>query len=180
MTRFGYAVTTCFSVLAIGGLSPLSVTPRLLWNATASVPVGLYTLRPDAAPALGDLVVVRPTEPLAAFLDQGGYLPQGVPLLKRVAALPGQTVCRADVTVTIDGTTAATARRHDRLGRPLPTWSGCLTLRTGDVFLLNRHPDSLDGRYFGPVPTATLLGRAQPLLTDEAGDGAFHGRAAAR
>ncbi|WP_298367273.1 hypothetical protein [Azospirillum sp.] len=43
MTRFGYAVTMCFSVLAIGGLSPLSVTPRLLWNATASAPIGLFS-----------------------------------------------------------------------------------------------------------------------------------------
>lgn len=180
MTRFGYVMTTCVSVIALVGPLLLPVTPRLLWNATASAPVGLYTLQPGGSPVLGDLVVVRPVEPLANFLHRGGYLPLGVPLLKRVAALPGQTVCRTGVTVTVDGAAAATAHRRDRLGRRLPRWSGCLTLRPGEFFLLNRHPDSLDGRYFGPMPMAALLVRAQPLLTDEAGNGAFQWRAATR
>ena len=38
----------------------------------------------------------------------------------------------------------------------------------GDVFLMNRHSgDSLDGRYFGPLPITTVVGRADPLWTDE-------------
>ncbi|SMH43373.1 S26 family signal peptidase [Azospirillum agricola] len=180
MTRFGYVMTTYVSLLAVGGLSLVPVTPRLLWNATASTPVGLYAVRPDGPPAVGDLVAIRPPEPLAGFLDEGGYLPHGVPLLKRVAALPGQTVCRTGVTVTIDGAVVATAHRRDRLGRRLPVWSGCLTLRPDELFLLNRHPDSLDGRYFGPIPANTVFGHARPLLTDEAGDGAFQWRAATR
>ena len=31
--------------------------------------------------------------------------------------------------------------------------------------------DSLDGRYFGPLPASTVIGRATPLFTDEDGDG---------
>jgi len=34
-------------------------------------------------------------------------------------------------------------------------------------------PDSLDGRYFGPIPTSSVIGRALPLWTDEDGDGRF-------
>jgi type IV secretory pathway protease TraF len=32
-------------------------------------------------------------------------------------------------------------------------------------------PDSLDGRYFGPLPRSAVIARAIPILTDEAGDG---------
>jgi type IV secretory pathway protease TraF len=39
-------------------------------------------------------------------------------------------------------------------------------------------PDSLDGRYFGPLPTTAIVARAVPLWTDEAGDGRFVWRAA--
>src|ERR1700753_4187415 len=49
-----------------------------------------------------DLVAVRAPERLATFLDLNGYLPTGVPMLKRVLALPGQTVCRTELTILVD------------------------------------------------------------------------------
>jgi type IV secretory pathway protease TraF len=41
----------------------------LLWNASDSVPVGLYFLRPADSPFLTELLGVQPPEPLATFLD---------------------------------------------------------------------------------------------------------------
>lgn len=71
--------------------------------------------------------------------------------------------------VTIGGTATALARQRDQLGRPLPAWEGCRTLTDGEVFLLNSdEPDSLDGRYFGPLPRTAIVGRAIPLWTQEA------------
>src|SRR5580693_977202 len=78
-------------------------TPAYIWNASKSVPVGLYKLQPIGRLAVTELVAVRPPEPLATFLDLNGYLPIGVPMLKRVLALPGQTVCREAVAVVVDG-----------------------------------------------------------------------------
>jgi len=49
------------------------------------------------------LVVAYPPEPLASFLADGGYLSQGVPLITRILALPGQTVCRPGLTIMVDG-----------------------------------------------------------------------------
>jgi len=142
--------------------------PKLVWNASASVPIGLYAVRPLDRLAVTELVVVKPPEPLAAFLADGGYLGRGAPLLKRIAALPGQTVCREGAEVKVEGVTWAEARERDRTGRMLPAWSGCRRLRDGEVFLLNwNEPDSLDGRYFGPLPVSSLAGRAVPLWTDE-------------
>lgn len=142
--------------------------PALVWNASASVPVGLYRVQPVGRPRVGDLVVVRPPEALARFLANRGYLPRGVPLLKRVAALSGQGVCRTALAITVDGVPLAAALDRDRRGRPLPVWQGCQVLGPDQVFLINPdRPDSLDGRYFGPLPIASVAGQARPLWTDE-------------
>ena len=179
MTRFGYVMTTYFAMLAIGGLAFFHPAPRLIWNATASTPTGLYALRPVGRLHTMELVAVRPPEPIASFLADGGFLPKGVSLLKHVMALPGQTVCRTGDAITVDGIAAGDARDRDHLGRPLPKWDGCRTIHTGEVFLMNPTvPDSLDGRYFGPLPTTSIVARAVPLWTDEDGDGRFVWRAA--
>lgn len=142
--------------------------PLVVWNASASVPIGLYAITPITHPDIGDLVAVRPPEPLGRWLVENGFLGADTPLLKRVAALPGTEVCREGTTIIIDGHTVAEAHARDRLGRPLPVWRGCRTLRDGEVFLINAdHPASLDGRYFGPLGVDTVFGRATPIWTRE-------------
>ncbi|OUC56129.1 conjugal transfer protein [Sphingobium sp. GW456-12-10-14-TSB1] len=143
----------------------LPLPKLLLWNASASAPIGLYRVNPFARPAIGDMVAVAPPPALARFMAERHYLPVGVPLLKHVAAHPGALICRGDGAVTIDGRTVAVARASDSHGRPLPVWRGCRVLRTDELFLLNAAQDSLDGRYFGPIPASGLIGRASPLLT---------------
>lgn len=138
--------------------------PQLIWNASPSVPMGFYRVRVGDPVSRGDLAVVAPPPTIASFLDKGGYLPLGLPLLKRVAALPGQTVCRTGDTISIDGDAVAVAQTSDRLGRALPVWTGCRTLAADQLFFLNAdREDSLDGRYFGPLPAATVIGRATPM-----------------
>jgi len=139
-------------------------TARYIWNASESVPAGLYQLRPMGKLAATELVAVQPPEPLATFLADGFYLPRGIPLLKRVLALPGQTVCRDGLTITVDYSWVGEARERDSRNRPLPNWQGCHIVADGEVFLMNRRSaDSLDGRYFGALPTTTIIGRAEPL-----------------
>ncbi len=166
-----------FALAAISGAAVAIValtalwrpTPLLVWNASASVPIGLYAVRPVGIARVGELVVARPPEPLAAFLADGRYLPEGVPLIKHIAALPGQTVCRDGFAVSVDGRVVADARKRDRAGRELPFWSGCRSIAPREVFLLNAsEPASLDGRYFGPLPDSSIVGRAVPLWTNEA------------
>ena len=181
MSRRGYIVATAVAVLTIVGVSVAHVAPRLLWNASASTPIGFYLIRPVDHLAADDIVAVDAPEPLAAFLEERGYLARGVPLLKHVAALPGQRVCRNGRTITVDGAVIGVALERDRRGRDLPVWRGCRRLAAGDVFLMNATVrDSLDGRYFGPLPAAAIIGRATPLYTDEDGDGRFVWRAPTR
>ena len=138
--------------------------PRLIWNASPSVPIGFYRVRTGDSVPRGALAVVKPPPDIARFLAEGGYLPLGLPLLKRVAALPGQTVCRTGDTISIDGRAVTVAKETDRLGRALPAWTGCRTLAADQLFFLNAdREDSLDGRYFGLLPAATVIGRATPM-----------------
>jgi type IV secretory pathway protease TraF len=113
---------------------------------------------------VAQFAVVRPPPTLANLLEEGGYLPRGVPLIKRVLGLAGQTICRADLTVTVDEINVGSARERDHSGRKLPTWQGCHKLTASEVFLMNGdEPASLDGRYFGPLPVSSIIGRAEPL-----------------
>ncbi|MFN4925404.1 S26 family signal peptidase [Bradyrhizobium sp.] len=142
--------------------------PGFVWNASDSVPIGLYRLRPAGKLAITELVAVRPPEPTATFLADGNYLPRNVSMLKRVLALPGQTVCREHLTITVDGIAMGVARERDTRGRPLPVWQGCRVVVDGEVFLMNwQSADSLDGRYFGLLPANAILGRAEPVWIDE-------------
>lgn len=143
-------------------------TPRLVWNASESVPIGLYTVDPAGRLAVTNLVVAMPSEPLASSLAERGYVPLGVPLIKRILGLPGQTVCRNELTISVDGIEMGMALTRDRRGRPLPVWQGCQAIAQGELFLMNwDEPASFDGRYFGPIPSSAIVGRATPLWTFE-------------
>jgi conjugative transfer signal peptidase TraF len=150
--------------MTIATLGP-KPTPWFVWNASGSVPIGLYSVRPTGTLYITDLVVAQPPEPIATFLADGRYLPRGVPLIKRVLALPGQEVCRKGLHIIINGLELGTAAERDRRGRPPPVWQGCRVVLPDQIFLMNwDEPSSLDGRYFGPMPFSSIVGRAQPLL----------------
>ena len=139
---------------------------RVVYNASASVPIGWYGVAEAEPVTVGELVVARPPIRAETLLAERGYLAAGVPILKFVAARAGQRVCRRDDAVTIDDREVAAARERDGAGRALPRWNGCRVLGPGEVFLLNAAaPDSFDGRYFGPVSTNSIIGKATPLWT---------------
>lgn len=154
--------------LGFAATETLAPQPRFVWNASASASIGLYRIAPRDRYAVGELVLIRPEARTARFLAERRYIPAGTPLLKRIAAIPGDAVCREDSIVRINGRVAAAALTRDRRGRALPGWSGCRTLRGGELFLINNHQASLDSRYFGPMPASGLLGAAWPILTRDA------------
>ena len=100
--------TTAATVLLLSTVE--GTTPRYIWNASNSVPIGIYRLQPITTLAVTELVAIQPPELLAAFLDLNGYLPIGVPMLNRVLALPGQTVFRNGLAIVVDGIVVGQAR----------------------------------------------------------------------
>ncbi len=162
------AAMTTAGCLLVGLAGHDRFTPRLLFNTTASAPVGFYVLSPGP-PVVGEWVAIRPPADLARWMALRGYLPVNVPLLKQVAAVPGQQACGRDGVLLIDDVPAVRMRSKDRWGRALKPFIGCRRLAVGEVLLVNRHaPDSLDGRYFGPLPSRGIVGKARPLWTWDA------------
>ena len=82
MTRRRALTVTALAVLGIAAASAVDWPLRLIWNATASAPIGFYTVEPADRIDVPDLVAIMPPEPLAAFMVERGYIALGVPLLK--------------------------------------------------------------------------------------------------
>lgn len=137
--------------------------PRLLWNASASAPVGLWRVMPDVRFSRGEMVAARLAEPWRGLAARRRYLPANVPLIKRVAAMPGERICAFETWIFVEGRLVATRRRADAAGRPLAWWHGCRTLRDGEMLLLMDDPGSFDGRYFGLTKGPEIIGKALPL-----------------
>ena len=138
--------------------------PLMIWNVTASAPIGLYR-RSFAPVSEGAWVLVDPPPHAANLAAERAYLPTNVPMVKRIAALRGDTVCRIALTVTVNGTVRAIALDRDAKGRALPAWQGCKHLTSDEMFLLTSPSTSFDSRYFGPVARANLIERIEPLWT---------------
>lgn len=161
-----------FPLLAAGfslgllGASQTNPATFLVWNASESVPIGLYRLQRMDTLSVGDLVAVNLPDDVAAWVVERGYVGADTLLLKRIAAVSSTSVCRGDLAISIADTVVAHAAATDRNGRPLPVWSGCHTLGAEEVFLLNAGvAASFDGRYFGPVTANAVVGRAVPIWT---------------
>ena len=169
MTRT--AVMLCMDIGLAALLLPLAIPHRvhLVYNPSDSVPRGWYRIEPADALQVGSIVLARLPAPAATLAAQRGYLPAGIPLLKRVGAVAPQRVCMEGESVRIDDVTVGTVMRADGQGRPLQAWPQCRRLVRGELFLLSStNPASFDSRYFGPIAAANVIGRAQAIWTRSA------------
>ena len=173
MTRRGIIVWIGVSATAILSTSIIGLAGGYRLNLTPSEALGLWRIKELHRPvAVGDLVFVCPP-PSAPFLEarELGYLRYGLcagrlaPLIKTVAALPGQHV-EIDANVVVDGRSvpASGIRATDGEGRPLRPFVGGI-VPPGHLFLHSSFASSYDSRYFGPLPAVGLLGLARPVLT---------------
>jgi conjugative transfer signal peptidase TraF len=150
--------------LGLGATIIARPRPRLVWNASASAPLGLYRVEPARPARRGDMVIARMPVALRGLAARRRYLPANVPLVKRVVGAKGDRVCATGATIAVNGRPVATRRLADPLGRRLPWWQGCRTLADGALFLLMAEaPNSFDGRYFGPTAPGDVIGKAIPL-----------------
>jgi conjugative transfer signal peptidase TraF len=152
------------TVLAAIILPARSRFPWIIYNASGSAPLGFYRVD-HRLPARGDTVAIRPSKTLESLLVTHAVLPPGMPLLKRVAAIGGDRICRSAGVVFVNGEAVAEALERDRDGHPMPIWEGCFTLFEGQFFVVQLHPYSFDSRYFGPVSECQIIGIARPIWT---------------
>lgn len=144
---------------ALGAVMGFPPQDYWLWNRTESAPKGVYRLS-DGPLTLGGWAVVSADAPSAEWIANRGYLARDWPIIKRVRGLRGDEICRENGGVSINGEAIATALEADSTGAELPVWEGCITVKADEVFLLNDHERSLDGRYFGTTSLVDLRGSA--------------------
>jgi len=173
MRRRGAIMVFSMSMAAVGGLITAATVGGYRLNLTPSEPLGLWRIEVLSRSAeVGDLVFV--CAPATAMFEEArrrGYLRRGLcdrgfaPLIKTVAALPGQHVEITDH-VVIDGRSlaASAVRKTDGEGRTITPYPGGI-VPPGHLYLHSSFASSYDARYFGPVPETGLLGLARPVLT---------------
>jgi conjugative transfer signal peptidase TraF len=162
------------------GLLVLAWAGYRLWglrmNTTSSMPIGLWQLKAITKQSLhrGDAVFICPPKtPLFKMAYQRGYMGRGhcpsgfEPLLKRVAALPGDSVTLSAQGVTVNGVliSHSQAISCDVYGRALPALPhGRYHVGYGMVWVIaNTNPASFDARYWGALPIANIEGTARPV-----------------
>lgn len=157
------AATALAALWLLGRASGL----RLVYNATESEPRGWYLARPVTRPPIrGELVLFQVPARVAGLVAERGWLPPGVPLLKHVGAVAGDTVC-VDTTLRIRGEMIGPVLSVDAAGRPLPVSRlGCFTVAPGYVFPVGPSlVNSFDARYFGEIPAGAVEATVVPIWT---------------
>lgn len=155
------ACTIGLGLSVLVGTIILPPAPRLIWNASASAPVGLYVVHPGAHVATGDIVIAKLPLTMRKLAADRRYLPASVPLVKQVVAGPGDIVCASATRIFVNGRWLVSRRPADVAGRPMPWWTGCHILHDRQYFLaMPSVPTSFDGRYFGITQASDIVGRA--------------------
>lgn len=159
-SRSAAAAVAAFTVTALVASMFWQIRPLLVWNASASAPVGLYAVASPEQVRAGEMVIAWTPEPARSLAAERRYLPSNVPLVKRVGAVAGDQVCAISEAIWVNGRHVGARREVDGAGRRMSVWTGCRELAAGEYFLLMESPDSFDGRYFGVTRREDLVGRA--------------------
>jgi conjugative transfer signal peptidase TraF len=142
--------------------------PPLFINETPSEPTGIYRLvRHPQLDYRRGMYVIFPVPPDVQGLVYGrGWLKAGVPFLKEVLGVPGDTVCITATALRINDVPIGPVFVRDRNGQPLPQQRGCFMIPSGSFFPASQHlANSFDGRYFGALPFTVITGEAKRVWT---------------
>jgi conjugative transfer signal peptidase TraF len=138
-------------------------------NRSASLPFLVYEITPlagDERIERGDCVIVnlsRFSNPVIAQGAERGYVNLREPMLKRIGAVPGDTVVLKDGFLYVNGRAAKmTVASRDSCGGELSAWPTPLTLQSGQYWFVSDPDRGFDSRYFGPIHREAFTHRAKP------------------
>jgi type IV secretory pathway protease TraF len=166
LNRFNIMLCLLASTAAATAAAVWRPDVRLVYDASASAPLGWYLIRPTEPARVGDYVLPTLIPAAAALAAQRGLLPAGVPLLKQVGAFARSACLHEGRRAAGRWNAIRPLLRSDSQGRPLSGWSQCRWLANAEVMLLGTtNPAPFDSRHFGPVLAPALRGRAVSLWT---------------
>lgn len=150
---------TVISAVVLASETFVELPKKLVYNGSSSSRIGFYWID-DGPVGLGDFVLMNAPENARELIEARHYLPPNVPLIKRVVGVAGDEICSHGRNISVNGIGMGVAKSEDLFGRVLPVWQGCNTLADDQIFVVNFHPYSFDGRYFGPIDRSLIIGRA--------------------
>jgi conjugative transfer signal peptidase TraF len=151
------------------------VKSGLRFNATASMPMGLYRLAKSDPHALRPGSVVAVCAPPATaelgrrrrYLSAGPCSHNSELLLKTIVASAGDDVMVAPDALYVNGCRLPHSRplAVDRSGRPVEHWPfGHTRVPRSKIWVYADNERSWDSRYWGPVPVQNVIATAVPLF----------------
>ena len=140
---------------------------ELVVNTSPSMPSGVYWIARGAAPIVrGSVVLFAPPDGVRELIYGRGWLPDGIPLLKTVGGLAGDTYCVRDGRFVVAGADVGPVFARDSQGEPVPQIVGCRRVGTGEFLpVASTLGRSFDGRYMGAVSMRNVLGVGRALVT---------------
>ncbi len=156
-------LSATISALAATSLWPSGgpLANTLLLNVTASQPLGVYVRSPHALER-GRLVAFHPPNAARGHMDRQGGGAQT--FLKRLAGLPGETVCIQAGGLRINQRHIGQIDFADNPRARLPHWSGCRSLNSDEYFVYSSARGSFDSRYYGPIHRSAIVSTYEALL----------------
>ena len=139
--------------------------PLIIFNATDSLPHGLYLVVQKSLYERGDLVVFSVPKAVQNLVRQRRWLPDGAYLIKPIAGESGDVLSTKTGRCFVNSVDFGPVETVDRSGQPLPVFSISRRLQKDEIAVVNPSPRSFDSRYFGPIKERDIIGVAVPIWT---------------
>jgi len=149
---------------SIAAVCSVFAQPLIIYNATDSLPHGIYRVIKQQNYKRGDLIVFPVPEQVRRLVIQRDWLKPDSYLIKTVAAINGDNVWITCGQVFVNGKSFGAIKKKDRQGLPLPSLAFKDKLSAGKIAVFQRSDDSFDSRYFGPIDERDIIGKAVPIL----------------
>jgi conjugative transfer signal peptidase TraF len=143
-------------------------------NRSESLPGSVYRITPLEAGEplkIGDIILIDLSKISNPVIERGmerGYVSRAwnQPMLKRIGAVPGDTVTLKDGHLFVNGEAAAkiSVASRDSFGGELSPWATPITLSLDQYWLVSEPERGFDSRYFGPIHRDAITHKARPVF----------------
>jgi len=93
--------------------------PLLIYNATNSLPIGLYLVDKEEIYEIDDIILIKPEKQVKKLIENRNLLPKDGYLMKPIAALSGDFVCAKKNQLWINNMHFGSIKKTDKNGQLL-------------------------------------------------------------
>jgi conjugative transfer signal peptidase TraF len=171
MKQFSVYVGVLLSVLMLWGFI---YAAGIRVNTTPSIPLGVYQLSNEPLVTGSYVLFCPPPAPVFAMAKARGYVGAGFcpggygQLMKRLVAAKNDRVTINAEGVVVNGQRLPLSKliKLDGGSRPLPHYAKSWVLGSDEVLVMSdSNSGSFDGRYFGSIQRAQIVGVIHPVFT---------------